>query len=211
MKRTLERLAEPLLRAVGSLFYPSAIFSIPSSSRSIYLTFDDGPTPGVTDEVFELLARYDAKASFFWIGKNIDRNPDYLERAKWAGHVVGGHCLEHENGWKTDVKTYVASALNSVQKANSSLFRPPYGRIRPAQYRAITGKGVSVVFWSRLSYDFDVKISAEECILKTTRGLKPGELIVFHDSLKAEARMLPALEALLQKGAREGWQFAALS
>lgn len=211
MNRVLEQWAEPVLRGLGSWVFPTALFRVPTSERTLYLTFDDGPTPGVTDAVLSLLERYGAKASFFWIGKNVTAHPEYLERIKTAGHRLGGHCMHHENGWKTDTAAYVQSAVASVDSVHSDLFRPPYGRIRPQQARQLAEQGIGLVFWSRLSYDFDTRLSPEECFRRTTQGLKPGELIVFHDSLKAEARMLPALEALLQKGEREGWQFAALS
>lgn len=210
MNRLFERGAEPLLRGLGSWVFPTALFRVPTSEPTLYLTFDDGPAPGVTDAVLSLLERYGAKASFFWIGKNVEAHPEYLNRAVEAGHCVGGHCMQHENGWRTPTKAYVQSALDSVERTHSALFRPPYGRIRPAQARALAEKGVSLVFWSRLSYDFDVRLSAEECIRQTTRGLKPGELIVFHDSLKAEARMLPALEAVLEKVRLEGWRTEVL-
>ena len=210
MKRVFERAAEPFLRGLGSWVFPTALFRVPTTEHCLYLTFDDGPTPGVTDAVLELLERFGAKATFFWIGKNLDLHPAYLDRARAAGHAVGGHCLEHENGWKTPVDAYVSSALESASKAGSSLFRPPYGRIRPAQFRGIVERGVSVVFWSRLSYDFDLRLGPEDCIRSATSKLKPGEIVVFHDSLKAQERMLPALEAVLDLGKREGWGFEAL-
>ncbi len=108
-----------------------------AGQKRIFLTFDDGPTPHVTEWVLEQLQAFGAKATFFCIGKNITRYPELFGRILSEGHTVGNHTYTHVNGWHTDLKEYLSEIKQCGELVESPLFRPPYGKITPAQITAI--------------------------------------------------------------------------
>jgi peptidoglycan/xylan/chitin deacetylase (PgdA/CDA1 family) len=166
------------------------IWSIPNKEKAVYLTFDDGPTPEITEWVLAELKKHEAKATFFCIGNNIKKNPSIFSKILQEGHAIGNHTFNHLNGWKTDKTAYVQNALQ-CEKAieaftyKSKLFRPPYGKIKPSQAKALRDKGYQVIMWDVLSADFDQKISPEQCLENVLRNVASGSIIVFHDSVKA--------------------------
>ena len=78
------------------------LWRVDTTSKELYLTFDDGPTPGVTDIVLDLLKQFDAKGTFFCVGKNIQMHTDLYQRLIDEGHSIGNHSFDHQNGWKTN-------------------------------------------------------------------------------------------------------------
>ena len=196
---------------MGPVWYPGAWFHLPTEEKVLYLTFDDGPTPGVTPTVLDILQAWNAKATFFVIGKNAVAHPELLTRIKALGHGLGGHCMKHENGFKTEDGVYLQSAHESLALLpNSKLFRPPYGRIRRRQHLALKDQGVQTVLWDVLSYDFEPALSAQDCIAWTRDRVRAGSIVVFHDSHKAAPRMEEALQSLLADWTAAGYRFEAL-
>ena len=110
---------------------------LPNSENKIYLTFDDGPTPEVTEWVLEILKQQEIKATFFCIGKNVLQYPAIYNRILDEGHQVGNHTQHHLNGWKTHTTIYLADVAEASTYINSNLFRPPYGRIKASQVKGI--------------------------------------------------------------------------
>jgi peptidoglycan/xylan/chitin deacetylase (PgdA/CDA1 family) len=177
-------------------FFPKDIWKIPTSKKKIYLTFDDGPTPEITRWTLDLLKKYNAKATFFCIGDNIKKYPEIFKEVVADQHAVGNHTFNHLNGWKTPTTTYLknvlkcdTSILEELPNYNSKLFRPPYGKIKPSQAKAIRNLGYKTVMWSLVSYDFDHTLSKENCLKNVLKNCKPGTIIVFHDSKKAFANL----------------------
>lgn len=168
------------------------------SKNSIYLTFDDGPHPEITPHVLALLRKYNAKATFFCVGENAARFPETIRRILAEGHTLGNHTHNHLNGWKTPTGNYVANALEAAAALPTGWFRPPYGRIRAAQASYLQQAGFRVVMWDVLSCDFDPQYNARQCARFVIRHARPGSIVVFHDSRKAAARCLPALEMVLR-------------
>lgn len=166
------------------------IWSIPNKEKTVYLTFDDGPTPEITEWVLAELKKHEAKATFFCIGNNIEKHPSIFSKILQEGHAIGNHTFNHLNGWKTNKMDYVQNALQ-CEKAieafayKSKLFRPPYGKIKPSQAKALRDKGYQVIMWDVLSADFDQQISPEQCLENVLRNVVSGSIIVFHDSVKA--------------------------
>ena len=166
------------------------IWSIPNKEKTVYLTFDDGPTPEITEWVLAELKKHEAKATFFCIGNNIEKHPSIFSKILQEGHTIGNHTFNHLNGWKTNKMDYVQNALQ-CEKAieafayKSKLFRPPYGKIKPSQAKALRDKGYQVIMWDVLSADFDQQISPEQCLENVLRNVASGSIIVFHDSVKA--------------------------
>lgn len=185
------------------------LWQMGKAERTVYLTFDDGPTPGVTEPVLELLADYDAKATFFCIGGNVQRHPELYRKVLNAGHAVGNHTYNHMNGWNYSTFAYLRNTLECSNWVNSPLFRPPYGKITPAQAQALTTR-YTVVMWSVLSGDFDQQIAPETCTSNVIDNISPGAIVVFHDSLKAKKNVLYALPRVLQRLQQEGYILKAL-
>lgn len=177
--------------------WPKYTWSIKNSSK-IYLTFDDGPHPTITLEVIKLLEAYNAKATFFCIGKNVVQNPEIYKVLIAKGHAIGNHTYDHKNGWYTENKIYLKNVLKANEIINSNLFRPPYGRIKNKQANFLIKRGYRIIMWSLLSGDFDINIDGATCYNNIISNLKPGDIIVFHDSEKAYERMIYALPRLLE-------------
>ena len=179
--------------------YPSLVWE-KKSPNEIYLTFDDGPHPDITPWVIERLEKAEAKATFFCVGKNLMKSQEVSEHARRKGHAIANHTFNHENGWKTKTTEY----LNSVEKCqnllNSTsrgkiLFRPPYGRIKNNQVERLVSN-YEIIMWSHLSWDFDPDLSVTKSI-GALKKAKPGSIIVFHDSEKAEKNMKQILPEML--------------
>ncbi len=179
-------------------------------ANTVYLTFDDGPHPGVTPQVLELLQRYGAKATFFCVGENVLRYPEIYAQILAGGHHVGNHTQHHRNGWKTDTESYLNEVAEARQYIPSTLFRPPYGRICKAQAVQLQQQGYRIVMWDVLAGDFDAGQTAKQCAARILRHSRQGSIIVLHDSLKSAPRCLPALELVLRAFRRRGIVCAAL-
>lgn len=181
-----------------------------SEAPCVYLTFDDGPHEVATPFAIRMLEKYEAKATFFCIGKNVEEQPALYQQILESGHAVGNHTYQHLNGWKTDSEVYVADVERASQSIQSLLFRPPYGRITRSQAEALQLKGFTIVMWSLLSADFDTDISPQQCADIVLKHLKPGSIVVFHDSEKAFERMRYALPAVLEHCKNQGWEMKTL-
>jgi peptidoglycan/xylan/chitin deacetylase (PgdA/CDA1 family) len=196
------------------LLYPSLTWRISTDKPEIFLTFDDGPVNGPTEFVLETLAKASIPATFFCIGDNIVKHPDVFQKIISAGHTVGNHTFNHLNGWKTKTEEYVRNiqlledSLSAVNCQLSTLFRPPYGRITFPQIRAL--HQYKIVMWDVLSFDFNKNLSGEACLRNTLSVIRPGSIIVFHDSFKAEKNLTYALPRLINSLADRGFVFKAL-
>jgi peptidoglycan-N-acetylglucosamine deacetylase len=190
--------------------YPSQlIWEMPSDEKKIYLTFDDGPTQGVTDKVLEILNKFDAKATFFCIGKNVEAHQSLFLKIKEANHGIGNHSWDHLNGKKVSTQSYLASIQKAQDLIQSKYFRPPYGRIRKDQAAEIAKK-YKIIMWSALSGDYDKNRSKEACLKSVLKYTRPGSIIVFHDSLKAADKMLYVLPRALEYFKGEGYEFSTI-
>ena len=182
---------------------------MPTSDKVIYLTFDDGPIPTVTPWVLEQLAAYSAKATFFMIGENVHKNPTVFQQVIKAGHAIGNHTYNHLNGWQTKNKTYFQNVEECSKVIDSSLFRPPYGKIKPSQAKHLRQR-YNIVFWDILSGDFDANITSEQCLNNVLRQANNGSIVVFHDSLKAAQHLRYVLPKVLEFYHSKGFEFRAI-
>lgn len=195
------------------------IWEIPNSENKVYLTFDDGPTPEITEWTLEQLKKHNAKATFFCIGNNIEKYPEIFNNTIEYGHAIGNHTFNHLNGWETSTQEYIENTIkcsllsaqyseNISQKVdannNCQLFRPPYGKIKPSQSKNLRKLGHKIIMWDVLSEDFNQNISPEQCLQNVLENVQSGSIIVFHDSKKAfpnlEYTLPKTLEFLKEKG-----------
>jgi peptidoglycan-N-acetylglucosamine deacetylase len=190
--------------------FPSLLTSLPVTDKTVFLTFDDGPIPEVTPQILHILAKYNAKATFFCLGKNVEKNPEIFESIKKVGHSAGNHSFDHKNGWKTQNQNYFDNIEKAGKLIKSNLFRPPYGKIKPSQIKFIKSR-YRIVLWDVLSGDFDPDISKEKCAKNILKNVKPGSIIVFHDSLKAKEKVLYALPVILEELSDNGYKFESIS
>ncbi|HZY36926.1 MAG TPA: polysaccharide deacetylase family protein [Mucilaginibacter sp.] len=192
--------------------YPKLLWDAGDNRRSIFLTFDDGPIPIVTPFVLNILKQHNAKATFFCIGDNVRKHPDVFEQVKNDGHAIGNHTFNHLNGWHIDDKTYLGNFLQADELIGSKLFRPPYGRIKRSQVKLLqeAKPGIKIVMWNVLSADFDAAISPEKCLDNVIRNVKGGEIVLFHDSLKARERMEYALPRALEYWSKQEFEFRTI-
>ena len=166
--------------------------------NSIYLTFDDGPTPEVTPWVLDNLRKYDAKGTFFCLGRNVDRYPDIFKQILDEGHAVGNHTYSHLKGSITRNSEYINDIELAGYDINSKLFRPPYGRFKNSQIRELR-KDYKIVMWDILSGDYDQKVHPAQCYSNIETNIRSGSIIVFHDSFKARDNLYHALPAMLER------------
>lgn len=188
---------------------------MPADKKELYLTFDDGPIPQVTEFVLEELRKQNIRATFFCIGDNIRKHPEIFKRIVNEGHTIGNHTYHHLKGWQTNSVQY----LNNIQQCDNEIivhcplsivncFRPPYGRITSKQIKSIKDK--KIVMWDVLTRDYDAALSPENCLKGSLKALRNGSIIVFHDSLKAERNLRYALPRFIETCLKEGYTFKAL-
>lgn len=176
---------------------PDLVWQI-EDDRGVYLTFDDGPTPGITEWILGMLRRHNAKATFFVLGKNAERYPDLYAKILAEGHSVGNHTYSHQKGYLMSLERYMEDIDLASYTVQSNLFRPPYARVTPSQLRAIA-KRYKIVMWSVISRDYNRKISRERCLQEVVPHIKAGAIILFHDSEKSFANMSYALPKTLER------------
>lgn len=191
------------------LLLPQLIWKIQTDEPVIYLTFDDGPHPEITQEVLDILESYQAKATFFCVGENVKKYPDTYQMILDKGHATGNHSFNHLSGWKASRKEYFENVEKCAKYVDSHLFRPPYGKINILHipYLKITYR---VVMWSVLPHDYSSKITPEQCLQNAIKYSEAGSIVVFHDSEKALKNMMYALPRFLEYFSEKDYKFKLL-
>jgi peptidoglycan/xylan/chitin deacetylase (PgdA/CDA1 family) len=193
-------------------FYRGCLWNYPRDKKKLYLSFDDGPHPVATPFVLDQLEKFQVKATFFCIGKNVAAEPNIYRRILESGHKVGNHTHNHLNGWKCQDKEYFANIQQAAQYIDSDLFRPPYGRIKKFQLSHLSHDpfNYKVVMWDVLSGDFDQAITGDHCAENVIMNVREGSIIIFHDSAKAFDRMKIALPKVLNYFSGKGFDFSLI-
>ena len=187
--------------------FPSLIWNFADEDvgKSVFLTFDDGPSPDVTPWVLDLLDEYSAKATFFCLGKNVEQYPDVYNEIIARGHAVGSHSYSHQKGWGMSVGRYVEDYNFAEAFIQSNLLRPPYGRITPRQAKVLSER-YKIVMWEIISRDYSRAISRKQCLKNVVKYVRAGSIVVFHDSEKAERNLRYALPRTLQFLKENGYE-----
>ncbi|BDS13811.1 polysaccharide deacetylase family protein [Aureispira anguillae] len=190
--------------------FPSYLWRMEATtSKKLFITFDDGPIPMITPWVLEELRRYNAKATFFCVGANVQKNPMIYQQLLTEGHSVGNHTFNHLNGWTCSKKKYLENVARCQDEIQTNLFRPPYGRLSWRQARALK-KQYKIVMWDVIAGDFDPNISGEDCWQNILKHASNGSVIVLHDSKKAWERLRYVLPKLLAYYNERGFVFEAI-
>jgi len=189
--------------------FPRLIWRYPEDENKVYITFDDGPTEVITPWVLDTLKQHNARATFFCLGKKVEMHPDIFDRIKAEGHAVGNHGYSHIKGWENGTGQYIQDVDLANELIGSTLFRPPYGRIKPNQVRLLKNR-YKIVMWSILSMDYSRWVTPKRCANIVLNSLRPGAIIVFHDSKKAESNMKFALVKLLEEVKKRGLEFGVI-
>ena len=190
------------LRHILRRLFPGAVWDV-DDPHGLYLTFDDGPTPGVTEWILSTLDRYDAKATFFVLGKNVEMYPDLYQMILDRGHKVGNHTYSHQKGWHMSLERYVEDVDLASDFVHSELYRPPYAQITPSQLRTLSRR-FRIVMWSVLTRDYNYRLSPKRCLRDTLRGLRGGDIVSLHDSAKSFRNTSYILPQLLRRAREMG-------
>ena len=201
---------------------PSCTWRKVGQEKVIYLTFDDGPHPEITAWVIDELKKHQIKATFFCVGDNLKKHPETAKQLLTEGHQIGNHTMHHIKGWKhknvdylkdiEDCDTEIRKIHEQMndKKAQPRLFRPPYGQIKPSQIELLREKGYEIIQWSDLSCDYDKHLNCEKSLSALVKNAKPGSIVVFHDSEKAENQLKQILPSYLEAMLAEGFTFETL-
>lgn len=186
------------------LLFRRALFRLESREKILCLTFDDGPSPEATEKILKILSANSIRSLFFCTGENAEKYPELADMIRKAGHVVGNHGFRHLNGLKTGADLYLENAVRAESLTSKEIFRPPYGRMTPAQYREISGR-FRIVMWDLMPYDFDRSLSPERCLEILKQKTRPGSVIVLHDSPGSKAPFI--LDEYIRFCTEEGYRF----
>jgi peptidoglycan/xylan/chitin deacetylase (PgdA/CDA1 family) len=201
---------------------PSCTWRKEGQGRVIYLTFDDGPHPEITAWVMDELKKHQIKATFFCVGENLKKHTETAKQLLTEGHQIGNHTMHHIKGWKHNNDDYLKDIEScekeirdiheqlDIKKAQPRLFRPPYGQIKPSQIKLLRTKGYEIIQWSDLSCDYDKRLDCEKSLSALVKNAKPGSIVVFHDSEKAEHQLKQILPSYLEAMLAEGFTFETL-
>jgi peptidoglycan/xylan/chitin deacetylase (PgdA/CDA1 family) len=191
------------------IVYPDIVWEIRDEKPSLYLTFDDGPTPDITSNVLSILGQYNARATFFCIGRNVERHPELYRKILEDGHATGNHTYSHLKGWYTPNNEYYKDIELAARFIHSGLYRPAYGMITPAQLRFLQ-LHYRIVMWDIMSYDFDRSTRPEKCLKNVLDNAHSGSIVVFHDSVKAFEKVQYALPRILEYYNGKGYTFRSI-
>ena len=184
--------------------------------KKIYLTFDDGPIPEITEFVLNQLELFNAKATFFCIGDNIKKHPTIFKKIIIAEHSIGNHTTNHLKDKNSSLSDYIENVqecqknINQYTKTTKKLFRPPYGQLNKSKLAVLQKLGYQIILWDVLSKDWDTKISPKQCLQYVVRNAKSGSIVVFHDSIKASRNLEATLPQVLKHFSEKGYVFDAI-
>ena len=179
------------------------------SEKVIYLTFDDGPVPEATPLVLDILDKYDVKATFFSVGENVKKHPETYNEILKRGHKTGNHTFNHLKGFEVSVEEYVENVQKAAKYIDSTLFRPPYGRISFKQKKVLESD-YQIIMWDIITHDYNRKLSPKTIMNTIKRYSRNGSIVVFHDSIKAKDNLLAVLPTAIEYWKNEGYTFDVL-
>jgi peptidoglycan-N-acetylglucosamine deacetylase len=185
------------------------VWQVATREKKIYLTFDDGPTPGITNELLSILAQFGARATFFCTGHQVQKHPHLYELILAHGHTTGNHTFTHRDAWRCMPATFVNDVQQAGELIHSKLFRPPFGHL-PLLPGTLHKLGYQTIMWSHMSYDFHPRVSPGQIIHQFSRTTRPGSIWVFHDNARSSSTCLKTVPLLLEKFIQKGYMFSGI-
>ena len=195
------RLFRPGLLA--GFLYPEAIFRIKTSEKKLYLTFDDGPDPVSTPRLLDFLRKHKISALFFCNGNAAEKYPELIQLIRQHGHLIGNHGYSHLNGWRTGSQKYINDVERASKLTSDKIFRPPFGGLSFRQARLL--RQYKLVFWDIMAYDFDRSFGSEKSLSILKRKIRPGSIIVLHDTISSCANEI--LDEFIPYALGKGYRF----
>lgn len=192
------------------VLFPTLTWRVKTHDKAVFLTFDDGPHPQITHWVLQQLKQYQAKATFFCVGQNAQKYPEVMSAITADGHHLGNHTMNHLSGWSAPNQHYYENIDACAKVVASNLFRPPYGRITLNQIRHVKRMGYQIIMWDVLTRDYEANLHIQQALTQCMLHIKPGSVVVFHDSEKAQNQLYQLLPLFLQQLSQQGYQFAPL-
>lgn len=205
----------------ASQLYGRSFLGLPAGSRKLALTYDDGPNDPYTLQLLDVLARHNAKATFFVLGKFVAERPDIVRAIAAAGHEVGNHTWSHPYLiWASpaEVRNQIERAgklIEDVTGKSPTLFRPPYGGRRPGTFAVARRHGLTPVMWRVSTYDWEAD-SPAFIMEKAGKGILGGDVILMHDG--GHTRMgvnrsytVAATDQLISEYKAKGYEFVSVS
>ena len=208
-------LGNRLPRAAARLF-PDLLWRRPDGTRTLYLTFDDGPCPHSTAATLDLLDRHDVRATFFMIGEHARRDPALVRAVRAGGHGVGQHTDTHPDAWRTSAATVEAELVRATATLEDLTgeavrwMRPPYGHFTPAMRRWCAGRDQRIVMWDVMPGDFLPRTTTADVLRRTLALARPGSILVLHEGNHARTVTPAALGRLLPRLLDAGYRFGTL-
>lgn len=197
-------------------YYPDVLWRMPTTERVVYFTFDDGPTASLTPTLLDTLARFEASATFFVLGKHAQRHPVLVRDLVAAGHTLGNHTFSHPDAWWAS-SNHVLGELERTTGLLEDLtgqplrwMRPPYGRFTRAMRRWCDLRRQRCTMWDIGPGDYLPAATADTISCRILRAVRPGAIVVLHDNPKAEHVVPSALSRVLHDLSQDGWRFASL-
>ena len=197
-------------KSIGSFFLPQLTWTREVADKEVFLTFDDGPHPQITPWVMAELDKVGAKATFFVVGENAEKYFSIVDEMQKSGHRVGNHTHRHIKGWRVSAKKYLEDIADCEDYlTDNTLFRPPYGQINFGAIPTIK-KNYEIIMWDVLTKDYLPRLNVKRALKRIKKATKPGSIIVFHDSVKAETNLKVMLPDYLKFLVEEGYKISVL-
>lgn len=170
----------------AALLYPDALFRLETDKKLLCLTFDDGPDPDSTPAILRILKKNDIRGLFFCDGSKAKAYPELVQLISSDGHLLGNHGFSHLDGCRTSKKDYIDDVFLADRYTSSHLFRPPFGRMKFAQYYVLRKK-YRIILWDIMPYDFDSSFGRDKSLSVLIKKTKPGSVICLHDQASSTA------------------------
>jgi len=201
--------------------YGPVLLRGPNGGNRIALTFDDGPCPGYTEPILDILRRHNVKATFFVCGQNVERSPETLRRVQAEGHSIGNHMYSHpfpffrSRAFFAREIDLTGAAIERVIEKRPKFFRPPFGARWLGLRSVLKARGMTLVNWSDTGYDW--KLDTNGIVRETLKTMGPGSIILLHDGRRNfppervdRTSTVAALPAILEGAMKAGFTFVTL-
>jgi peptidoglycan-N-acetylglucosamine deacetylase len=202
-------------------WYGRTFVRLDRKSRKLALTYDDGPNDPHTFKLLEVLAKHDVRATFFLIGRHVEKRPDIVRQLAQSGHVIGNHTYTHPNlifcsAAQTKIQIQeCTAALTEAVGDHSRLFRPPFGGRRPSTLRVVRSLGLQPVMWNITGWDWKAP-PAEQIVQKVSSKIRGGDVILLHDGDDGKmgadrSQTVIATDRLIERYKNEGYEFVTVA